>query len=480
MSWSVAGCHEPSASLLPLPMAPMPPISLLNRLAALTLPFRPVALLELGLFILMVLVGDRFFGAGDRLLTLSPHPFWLIILLLASQYGTLTGVGATLICTAALYTGQLPAQHMTEDLLEYGYRLSRAPLLWLVTAVLFGEIRMRFARRMEQAIQERSAAIQELERLTAAHNRLKKQKNHLEEQVASQMHSLATTYQAARSIRRRSHADVTTSAAEMIKQVLNPGSFSIFDVNNDRLVASITVDWSDESTLDKQFDSHSPLYQAIVAKRKLLCVAHREDRPFLEGQGVLAAPLLDSASDDVIGMVKIERMNFLDINPHTLSNFASMCEWISAAYQRASRHETLRSFRHFNPDSQLHSYSFLEKQTEFLLQLGRRVGFDVFLILMRLEGGEDLPNAIRVGIPRLVSQALGRALRKTDISFDHETPGSSFAVLLPNTPAKNVYIVQEKLRTQLDKELTIHSATARFSFTIQNIYQTEEPRVANR
>ncbi|MEO5332389.1 MAG: GAF domain-containing protein [Magnetococcus sp. YQC-5] len=454
-------------------------MSSLNRLTALIAPFRPVVFLELGIFILAVLVGDWIFGTGDRLLTLSPHPFWFIILLLASQYGTLTGIIATLLCTAALYIGQLPSQQLTENLFEYGYRLSRAPLLWLVTAVIFGEIRMRFSRHMEKAIQEQTAAIQELEQLTGVHKRLKKRQVRLEEQVASQIHTLASTYQAAKSIKRRNPVDVIAGAADMIKHVLNPGSFSIFNLHNDRLVASVTIDWSDENKLDTHFDSHSLLYQAIVAKHKILCVTHKEDRLFLEGQGVLAAPLLDPASDNVFGMVKIERMNFLDINPNTISNFVSLCEWISTAYQRALRHETLRSFRHFNPDSELYSHSFLEKQKEFLSQLGRRVGFDVFLIVLHLEGVEDLPNDVQVNIPRLVSRTLGGVLRKTDIIFDYETPGSSFAILLPNTPEKNVYIVQEKLRTQLERELAVHSDIARFSFIVQNVYHVEERRVAS-
>lgn len=438
---------------------------------------RPVALLELGLFVTALLVVDAVWGTGNRFIDTSPHPFWFIILLLANQYGTHEGVIAALLCVLALYVNNMPPTSMTKDLFEYWYQVSRVPLMWLLTAVFFGEIRMRHKNRMAIAIDERETAMRDRDQIVTTYEKVKKQKERLDEQIAGQMRTVVSTYRAAKAIEQLDPNDVISGTAEMIKQVMNPASFSIFNLNNEGLVTAITVGWDEENGLDKQFASNRPLYQAMVVKQEILCVARKEDRDTLEDQGILAGPLVNPESGEVVGMIKIERLGFLDLNLSTIANFKAVCEWVGASYHNAISYQKAQSSSFYNHDSQLFSYGFLPKQIEFLRNLGTRVGFDVFLIIFRLEGAEDLPDAVRASIPRMVSRALGKVLRTSDLSFDYEKAGHEFAALLPNTPEKHVHIVQDKLRNFLEQELAVHSNQAKFSYAIQTVCKVEERSV---
>src|ERR1700720_4282176 len=96
------------------------------------LGIRYSALLEMALFLGVALGIDRIFLDGSRFRSMPQHPFWILVLLIAVQYGTSAGLLAAFVSSVALLAGNVPAQAILQDRFAWGFEILRLPLLWFL------------------------------------------------------------------------------------------------------------------------------------------------------------------------------------------------------------------------------------------------------------------------------------------------------------------------------------------------------------
>ncbi|MBV5335552.1 GAF domain-containing protein, partial [bacterium] len=298
------------------------------------LGLRPSALLELALFFVVAFAFDFLVGSGNRFDGVQPHPYWIVVVLLAVQYGTSEGVLAAVTAAAALRIGNIPEQIVSLDYYQYLYMLSREPIFWLVAAVMLGEMRMRQLREREDLRDSSSLARKESAAIAAA-SKLKEVKENLESRVAGQLKTVFTLYHAARAIDKLDEGEIMLGIADLVRTVMQPEKFSLFLLNNDVLESVTNEGWDDEDDYARWFDHSQQLFEAVVGRQRFLCVAKLEDERILQGQGLLAGPLMSADTGEVVGMVKIESLGFMDMSVNGMENFRILCEWIGTALAKA-------------------------------------------------------------------------------------------------------------------------------------------------
>ncbi|CAO3409320.1 GAF domain-containing protein [Azospirillum largimobile] len=441
---------------------------------------RPVALLELALFFGVALGLDVWFGSGLRFEGVQPHPFWIPVLLLAIQYGTNEGVLAALAASVALRLGNVPDAGITQDLYDHLFTLTREPILWLVAAVLFGELRMRQLREREELRAGLNAARQEAEAIARSYRALKSVKESLETRVAGQLRTVFTLYQAAKSIDRLDEGEVMLGVADLVRTVMKPEKFSLFLLNNDVLESVTNEGWDDDhDTYARWFDSGTALFQQVIARQRQVCVNRVEDERILAGEGVLAGPLVSSDTGEVVGMVKIESLGFTDLSVNTVENFRILCEWIGTALAKARQYRTANEQRVFTDDA-LYSSSYIGRQGEFLALLGRRMGFETTAITIRPTGIGRLSAGQRAELAAAIGEAVRGSLRDTDLACDFGQQGTSFGVVLAGTPLDGARLVEAKLERAVRQALPEALAGITIGFTTRRIEAPADGRVESQ
>ncbi|MCX6629412.1 MAG: hypothetical protein NTW28_17480 [Candidatus Solibacter sp.] len=202
-------------------------------------------------------------------------------------------------------------------------------------------------------------------------------------------------------------------------------------------------------------------------------MANPEDALTLAGAGIIGAPLVVPDTGRIVGMLKIEKLGFLDLTFSNVQTLKMLCQWIGAAYENALRYQTARLESVVNTETELFAYSFLSRQLSFLTLLARRIGFDLTMIVVRLENPDDLAEEQGALVPRALSRAASRVLRKTDMAFDYRRTGTEFAIVLPAAPVKQAHIVIGKLAGALEAELALEAPSARFSFGVHAIHEVK-------
>ncbi len=308
------------------------------------LGMRQSALVEIAVFFLVALAIDFLFLDFGRYAGVQPHPFWLIVLLCAIQYGTGEALLATIAATAALLVGNLPAQGFDEDLYGWLLRATLNPLMWAVAAVLFGELQGRVRRERDGLRAELEQSRRREEVIAAAYRRLDVRRESLEARVAGQLRTVFAIYNAAKGIERMSAQQVEAGVGELVRTVMGPRRYSLFLLRGDVLELAMNEGWPSQAGENaRSFDGSSPLFQAVVGSRRTLVAAVESDDQAMRGEGLLAAPLLNVDTGEVVGMLKIEEMGFLELTATTIENFRLLCEWIGTAYANASRTARLKA-----------------------------------------------------------------------------------------------------------------------------------------
>jgi polysaccharide biosynthesis protein PelD len=300
------------------------------------------ALLEIIGFVAVTLVFSLLFDAGNRFLNVSPHPFWIPVLLVSAYYGANEGLAAAILSAAALLTGNLPEQGSSEDLSAWLLRVTAEPVLWFVAAIALGQVGESHRRERDRLRRNLQEVRQQADVISHAYERLAQAKSSLEKRVASQVQTVHTVYVASRAIERQSTDEVLIGIADLVRSVMSPIKFSLFLLNGQILEAAATEGWIPSNLLAHEFDGSSALFEAIVSRRQFLCVMNPVHEAVLGGQGVLAGPLVCSETGEILGMLKIEEIDFLDLHPSCVQNFRILCEWIGTAFANAQRVEQLQ------------------------------------------------------------------------------------------------------------------------------------------
>ena len=111
--------------------------------------FRGNALAEIVGFLALLVGIDLLLLDGNGYWSWQPHPFWILVVFVATQYGSREGLMAAGFSAVALFAGHVPEQRLSQDLYAWLFELARLPLMWAVSAVLLGELRMRQIRERD-------------------------------------------------------------------------------------------------------------------------------------------------------------------------------------------------------------------------------------------------------------------------------------------------------------------------------------------
>jgi polysaccharide biosynthesis protein PelD len=306
-----------------------------ERLPRRLLGVRVSALLEISALLALALATDALLLDASRFAEVRPHPFWAIVLLAAAQYGTNEGLLAVALATVALLAGRVPEQGFDEDLYAWLLRISVTPVLWLIAAVVLGGIRDGHKRRSDALREELAGTREETRAIAEAYERLFLAKSELEARVAGQVRTIPKIYNAARAIERKDTSEVLMGVAPLMRSVLGPTKFSLFLLNGRTLEAAASAGWTAEDRFVREFDSSSALFRAVVGGRQTLIGVNPEHEAVLRGEGMLAGPLVSEETGKVIGMLKVEEIPFVELNPSTVQNFRVACDWVGQAFDTA-------------------------------------------------------------------------------------------------------------------------------------------------
>ncbi len=299
------------------------------------LPVLPPLAAVLEILLLVVLPGllDYFVPGFPSLNEMHPHFYWLPVVLLSAQYGSLSGLltaGAAIMLAALLGWSD---QEIGENHFSYLLRVWLQPVLWIATAVVLGQFRLRQIEQKE----ELGRAVQELtsqRHSIAEHARnLRTRCEHLERIIATRREPDARTLLTALG-RIQSPEAVTADTAlhEALRLAFGDCRAAVYvrdpGVARQLRLAARHGEAGRQSNPETIGDGQ-PLYGAAFLGGRALSVLNPGDERDLQPHGLAAVPIR-AADQTVLGVLLLEHAAPSEIDAGTVDRLGAVAALIAS------------------------------------------------------------------------------------------------------------------------------------------------------
>ncbi len=267
---------------------------------------------------------------------MEPHPFWIPVLLLGLQYGTVSGLVAAGAAIAATLFGGLPEGGIGENHFAYFLRVWGQPILWIAMALLVGQFRMRqIAVKQELRLVGEQLARQ---RDDLAHHAggLRARCEMLERELAGRRDAAPHRALARFAALERQGRGALRQAAltDAIGAAFPGGRARLYLQGDGELVEHVDGDDSARA-MRRVIPRGHPLDVAVVSGGSSLSVLDANGERKLDGYGLVAVPVPGRGGSGTGGMLVLEQAAPEAISPDGIAALEAIARAVSAGIDAA-------------------------------------------------------------------------------------------------------------------------------------------------
>lgn len=241
---------------------------------------------------LAILIGAIQFASqivpGLDVLSLEPSPYWLPVLLLSLQYGTVAGLMAAGAATLAYVMHGLPEQLIDENHFAYLLRVWALPILWIAVALILGQFRLRQIERKEDLTSKLGQRTREAEVLAVYARDLERRCRQLERQVTSRPATHGGALLDAIALMSEPNADFARTFERLCEAAFPGAQLSIYGLMAGGLEPVCTMG---DAKPTRIATSHA-IYKAAIGERRALSVLDADEEIALGGDGLAVVPIV--------------------------------------------------------------------------------------------------------------------------------------------------------------------------------------------
>ncbi|ANI76561.1 MULTISPECIES: hypothetical protein [Sphingobium] len=264
---------------------------------------------------------DHMLLDADAFQQLNPNPYWLPVLAMAISYGTGIGLLAGLVASAIWLSTPHAGLDMP-DQLEMQLRLSIMPLLWMVTALVAGEVTAVRMARLAAQDERHQAMDNNWQRLAEVIARLTSINRKLQVRIAIEQRTVNQAVAAAVGLAEPDPALQIDAIARLIALAAQTEDFTFYDIRAGQVVAR----FAGRDAAGRPADlSRTALAHAMMENPRPLHEGHSTEQGILAHFGLIALPVFRD-EDELGGMIIIHSAPNLRITEARVAELAHMAE----------------------------------------------------------------------------------------------------------------------------------------------------------
>ncbi|MFT6835217.1 MAG: hypothetical protein ACJA0H_001253 [Francisellaceae bacterium] len=350
------------------------------------LGLRASAIIEIIIFIVVLLIIVIMSGNTNRFFDINPSPYWIIIILIAAQYGVNESVFCAIICSLVLLINNIPPQLIDQTTYNYYLYVIINPLMWFVTSVIIGLLRSKHISQHEELSNKFAISTKREHKITEGYNRLKSVKEMLEKRMASQLTSSSKGYSVLSNSQSLSKEWLFKKIPTVISETLSPKSFSIYRNHKQGFKKIYSFGWEENDNFQNVIGNETRLYQEILSDNyQYLSITNHQQQQIINNEGILICSLKHKATGNIWGMIKIERLDFMDLNISTITTFCALCDWIGSAYTNSIKYQKIKDNQYINQETKVYTKSYYVHQRNFLLGLSKKFNFPLYSVEISID-----------------------------------------------------------------------------------------------
>ena len=292
------------------------------------LPVLPPLMALVEILVLMVVPGllDYFWTGFPSLAETQPHFFWLPVLLLSLQYGTVSGLLAAgvAITIPALLGG--PDQEVGENHFNYLLRIWAQPVLWLMAALVLGQFRMRQIEQKQDLARQVAELSNQRTAISDYATNLRTRCETLEREIAGRREPSTRALLGMLARLNCGGADAAAAFAGTFQLAFGPCAVSVYKRESDqlRLVATHGVNEGRREVIPLQ----DPIARFVAGDGRALSVLHPGEEALFAGDGLAAVPVIGHDGSS-IGILKLDSVSAKELDEGALTCLSAIAAQIA-------------------------------------------------------------------------------------------------------------------------------------------------------
>jgi polysaccharide biosynthesis protein PelD len=382
------------------------------------------------------------------LLTLYPHPLWLVVLAIAIRYGAPCGyVGGGLAAVSQVLALWLRPGARFQPIPAHALI---QPFLFVVVGMVIGQAVRAQRQRLTDAEANYHQAAEALRTLAQEHSTTHAVKVELEKQIVGQPDTVTTLYEMAKKLETLQTDALYPALLSLIQRFVGAEACTWYQVEGALVqrFASLPHRPADRSTAP-----HAPsgLLEQAIGERRVVSVRDRLLALGPDGLGhepvLIAGPLL-GGDGAVVGVIAIERLPFMRLTPTTIRLFSLILDWGSTALQNAALYAESRAATMIDAETGIYTGVHMLRLVRQESRRSDRYRLPLAIVVLQIDRFEAIPPDARAALSRAIVAIARRDLRTVDILGHHSTPGM-FLLVLPMTDAQAVQVVVARIDDHL-------------------------------
>ncbi len=408
-------------------------------------------------FILETLLGFAILLAIDLFLIknstafehITPHPFWIVVLLIAVRYGTLQGIFAgsfAAVAYVALASGTASAEFSRFSFPHGPYNL---PFFFILTGGVLGEIR-GWHKKMHDNLQKKyEDKARGLECLSVEHEALCDSKHELDKRVAFQATTMVSLFEKLTNLEQLQPLQLYQNIPDLLADQLNVTRSSVYLLRNNKLeMVARNSNYEDglPDVVDLDFGMMGEVVKnkSLVTINQMLAEDHNE---FDAIEQIMAAPILRK-DETLLGIINIERIPFFDYNSNSVRIFEVLAYWVSIVADQAMQFERLKDKNIADEITGAYNYPYFQKRLQYEISRAKRFHSSLSLLLLRIKHFDEMNDSERKNVLVVLNWIFDHTLRDVDIIAKY-ADDNTFSIILPGQNS----LESEKITEDLCNEI---------------------------
>jgi len=405
----------------------------------------------LGLAILVTI--DQVFVTGSSgYLGVQPHPYWIVVLLIACRYGTLQGVtaGTAAAVVYVLLVSQSGNLHFERFSFPHGpFKL---PFFFILVGGILGEIRSLHKKIQAHVEEKYRAKKNKLDKLKVEHEALKQSKEELDHRIAFQSTTMVSLFEKLTALEQLGPDHFFKKIPELLRDQLNVQCASVYLVEKNRLQLKVRDGRNPAASLPDSVELTDGIMGEVVRTKSMVSLntLHKENKldGFDNAALIMSAPILRK-DESLVGVINIESLPFFDFNANTVRIFETLAYWISIVVDRAIQFHNLQDKNVADEITGAYNYQYFQKRLRYEIARAKRFHSTISLVLLQIRNFEEMTDGEKNNVLVVMNWIFSHTLREIDIVSKYKN-GSTFAIMLPGQSSMDSEKVLQRLTTEID------------------------------
>lgn len=403
-------------------------------------------------FAILITINLVFFKDQPAFIGVMPHPYWLVILLIASRYGAFQGILAGSLAALLYFHFVSKSEVINFGVFSFPRGAYKLPFLFMLVGGILGEIRNMYKKRYLTLEDKYYETVDELQDLGLQYAAVTESKQELEKRIAFQSTTLLNLFERLNSMETLEPQSLYDKIPELLKELLNVTCSSVYLVQNNRLELYKRSGEGTEKPLPDTVELTEGMLGEVIAQKKVVCInqMYSEDdlRKFNELDLIMSAPI-SRKDESIVGVINVEKIPFFDYNANSLRIFEMLSYWVSIVVDKALQFQDLKDRNIADEITGAYNYLYFQNRLAYEIARAQRFQTPLSLLLLEIDKFDQMNDSEKKNVLVVINWIFSHLLREVDLisRFKNE---STFAIILPGQNHTETEGILSRLMDEID------------------------------